>query len=540
MKRLPAILAASLLAAPTVGCLDSEDSFDGEDVKAEDGKYDASAGGVFLDAEFTGKLLVDSSWDDKQTVEDHLLYTVGQLNGHSAGGRIDNAVITNIQKSTVNGKVQITYKAKLPILWPKRNGSVTELDIYLPLDMTYQGQEAFAMKYGHDCVDFGAHDVDAGSMFYYFRPEASGCNLAAGDIHKATAKVTPSPVQTSGKYPEYNKIWEDNALNVVAIFGKYEDGATTGSDAGIAAYNEFVASMKSELRDRMLTSVPASVPTSPGVGTPDIEFHATLADGKKVNVYALLTDNVRTGLSEPTFRARYESLSTRADFITYNGHAGLGANIRALSQAGKWVTGQYVVMFQNGCDTMAYVDSSLSDAHKAVNPDDTTGYKYVDIINNAMPAYFSNMSEASLAYLRGFLSYGDPKTYEQIMAQVSSTQLNMVTGEADNAFTPGGGGTPTAWAGLNESGSLARGAKKTFTTPTLAEGTYEFAVTGTGDVDLYVKVGREPTLTSYDCRPYKSGSNESCRVTLAQPTTIGVMVNGYAASSTFKLVGKKI
>ena len=64
-------------------------------------------------------------------------------------------------------------------------------------------------------------------------------------------------------------------------------------------------------------------------------------------------------------------------------------------------------------------------------------------------------------------------------------------------------------------------------------------MTGSGDADLYVKVGREPTLTSYDCRPYKTGSNETCNVTLAQPASIGVMVHGYAASSTFKLVGSK-
>ncbi len=538
MKRLAAILATSLLAAPVAGCID-EDPYAGEEVKSEDGKADASAFGVFLDATFNGKLLVDSSWNDAKTIQDHLLYTVGQLNGPSAGARIDNAVITNVVKTTVNGRTQITYTAKLPILWPKRNGTITELDIYLPLDISYAGQTAFATKYGHDCVDFGAHDVDAGSMFYYFRPEASGCNLAPADIHKVTATVTPSPVQTSGKYPEYTKIWEDNTLNIVAIFGKYEDNATTSSDAGIAAYNEFISAMKTELRDRQPTTVPATVPSSPGVGTPDIEFHGTLPDGKKINVYALLTDNVRTGLSQPAFRARYESLSSRADFITYNGHAGLGANIKALSQAGKWVTGQYLVMFQNGCDTMAYIDSSLADAHKAVNPDDTTGYKYVDIINNAMPAYFSNMSEASLAYIRGFLSYDNPQTYEKMMASVSASQLNMVTGEQDNVYTPGGGGTPVSWAGLTESGSLAKSAKKTFTTPTLAEGTYEFKMTGTGDADLYVRLGSSPTLTAYDCRPYKTGSSESCRVTLAQPTTIGVMVNGYAAS-TFKVVGKKI
>ena len=116
----------------------------------------------------------------------------------------------------------------------------------------------------------------------------------------------------------------------------------------------------------------------------------------------------------------------------------------------------------------------------------------------------------------------------------------MVTGEQDNTFTPGGGGNPMPWAGLNEQGTLARSAKKVYTTPTLAAGKYQFAMTGTGDADLYVKVGREPSMTSYDCRPYKNGSNETCEVTLAQPAPIGVMVNGYATSSTFKLVGKKL
>ncbi len=537
MKRLSALLAATILAAP-FGCTE-EDPLAGEDIKAEDGKADASALGVFLDAEFEGKLLTDSSWNDDQTIQDQLLYTVGQLNGFTAVGRIDKAELSNIKKTTVNGKTQITYTAKLPVLWSKRNGAATEVELHLPLDISYAGQEAFAMKYSHDCVDFGAHDVDAGSMFYYFRPNASACKLAAGDVHTVTASLTPSASQTTGKFPEYNKVWEDNTLNVVAIFGKYEDGATTGSDAGIAAYNEFIGAMKSELATRNLSTVPATLPSAPGIATPDIEFNATLADGRKIKVVAMLTDNVRTGLSETAFRQRYETLSSRADFITYNGHAGLGANIRALAQAGKWVAGQYVVVFMNGCDTMAYIDSSLSDAHKAVNPDDTTGFKYIDIINNAMPAYFADMSEASLAMIRGFVKTEDPQTYEQIFKNIAAAQLTMVTGEHDNAFTPGGGGTPVAWTGMSESGTLDKSAKATFATPVLAEGTYQFTITGTGDVDLYVKVGKEPTTSSYDCRPYKSGSSESCTVSISQPTTIGVMVNGYAATSTFKLAGAK-
>jgi hypothetical protein len=73
----------------------------------------------------------------------------------------------------------------------------------------------------------------------------------------------------------------------------------------------------------------------------------------------------------------------------------------------------------------------------------------------------------------------------------------------------------------------------------VAAGTYQFDITGSGDADLYVRVGAAPTTTKYDCRPYKTGSNESCSVTIAQPTTIGVMVRGYATTSDYALVGKR-
>ena len=116
----------------------------------------------------------------------------------------------------------------------------------------------------------------------------------------------------------------------------------------------------------------------------------------------------------------------------------------------------------------------------------------------------------------------------------------MVTGEQDNAFTPGGGGQPMPWAGLSENGSVAKNASKTFATPVLEAGTYQFAMTGTGDADLYVRIGSAPTTRTYDCRPYKTGSNETCSVTLAQPAPIHVMVRGYSSTtSKFELRGKK-
>jgi len=539
MKRLSALLLAAACAAPLSACTTEDDLLDGEIVKDEDGKADSSAAAIFVDIEFDGELLTDSSWSAEQTVKDQLLYTIGQLNGKNSVGRLDKVQLTNVRTAAEAGRTKITYHAKMPVSWGDKRNPPSSVDLVFPKDMGYTALDKFATDYGHACVDAGAHDIDSGSMWYYYRPLRSGCALAADRVIKVRASATLSPINTTGKFPEYTKVWEDDTLNVVAIFGKYEDGATSG-DAGIDAYNKFVASMKTELGRYTVTSTPATVPTNPGTAAMDIEWNATLPGGKKIKVNALLTDNVRTALGTTAFRTRYEGLSTRADFIVYNGHAGLGANVRALARSGKWTAGQYLIMFENGCDTYAYVDGSILTAHAAVNSDDPIGTKYVDVINNGMPAYFSSMPGASMAMFRGLLAFDAPKTYEQIFANVDRSQVVLVTGEQDNVFTPGGGGQPETWAGLTGAGTVAKAATTKFSTPTLAAGKYAFEMTGTADADLYVRIGSEPTTATYDCRPYKSGSNESCEVTLAAPAKIFVNVRGYAASSTFELTGRKL
>ena len=60
MKRLATLLATAALAAPVTACVTDElEIDDGETVKSEDGKTDASALAVFLDMEFQGTLLGD-------------------------------------------------------------------------------------------------------------------------------------------------------------------------------------------------------------------------------------------------------------------------------------------------------------------------------------------------------------------------------------------------------------------------------------------------------------------------------------------------
>ena len=59
---------------------------------------------------------------------------------------------------------------------------------------------------------------------------------------------------------------------------------------------------------------------------------------------------------------------------------------------------------------------------------------------------------------------------------------------------------------------------------------------GSGDADIYVKAGTQPTTGSFDCRPYKNGNNESCSFTPTVETTYHVMLRGYTNYSGVNLV----
>jgi serine protease len=53
---------------------------------------------------------------------------------------------------------------------------------------------------------------------------------------------------------------------------------------------------------------------------------------------------------------------------------------------------------------------------------------------------------------------------------------------------------------------------------------------------MYVRFGAAPTTSTYDCRPYLVGSNESCNFS-GKAGTWYVMVRGYTAFSGVTLTG---
>ncbi|HEY8586628.1 MAG TPA: pre-peptidase C-terminal domain-containing protein [Rhodanobacter sp.] len=98
--------------------------------------------------------------------------------------------------------------------------------------------------------------------------------------------------------------------------------------------------------------------------------------------------------------------------------------------------------------------------------------------------------------------------------------------------TGGGGGSNVLQNGVPVTGLSGAKSSKVYYTVTVPSGSALTISTsgGTGDVDLYVKQGSTPTTTSYDCRPYKAGNNETCSGT-NESGTYYIMLNGYQAYS---------
>jgi hypothetical protein len=59
---------------------------------------------------------------------------------------------------------------------------------------------------------------------------------------------------------------------------------------------------------------------------------------------------------------------------------------------------------------------------------------------------------------------------------------------------------------------------------------------GTGDADLYVRKGSKPTTSTYDCRPYLNGNNETCTFSSPAAADYYIMLRGYQTYSGVSLV----
>ena len=426
------LTVASLLPVLAYGCA-APAGDNGEAAEAEGEEAYTSASAKLLDFEFDGEVTMARGSDADATIRDQMLFTIGQLNGRTGVGRLDKLALSNVQTTAQGELSRVTYHAKLPVSIAKAARVSRTFTLVLPKRADFAGQDAFFNKYGAtSCADPFAHDNETGIYWYYYRPDQAGCTLAGEDVVRAKAKVRVSPENTRNTYPEYDKIWSDDTLSVVVIFGKVEDGARTEADRGIWSHGHFVSTLRSELPNAKVT--PPATPESPGIANPDVTIESTLANGKKVKITSFLVDNVREGGA--AFEARYNALSGDADVIVYNGHAGLGQNVRALAKMGTFKPGKYQIVYMNGCDTFAYVDGTLARTRARLNPSDPTGTKFMEILTNSMPPTWDSLPDNTISLVRDLIKVEAPVKYTDILAHFDQSGFVTVTGDEDNRFKP--------------------------------------------------------------------------------------------------------
>lgn len=83
------------------------------------------------------------------------------------------------------------------------------------------------------------------------------------------------------------------------------------------------------------------------------------------------------------------------------------------------------------------------------------------------------------------------------------------------------------------SGTVAAGEEVQYQALDVAPGTpFEVRMSGSGDADLYLRFGSQPTSSEYHCRPYLNGSNETCALDVPPGETRAfISVGGYSAAS---------
>lgn len=393
-----------------------------DDAESEDALTSKDA--QIVDDIFRGELVAAPNEDAKKAIVRQLFYVVGPLTRLEANAQVGRVQLTEVTERIENGKKRITYAARLPVAWPKASRVPTSQALVLPRDLS--AIDAFNARYDGSC-GVREESVELESLWYNFEPTAPSCRLKESDVVRVTATVERDPAVTRGKYPEYDRVWSDGALDVVSIFN-----STDGSGRR-EQYQQYV-----DAAARLLIGGTATDnPHGPSL------LHDITVTGKvrvqgqdrPVTIHAIESGQLFE--AGPDLATRYGALSEKADLVTYVGHSHLGKNTRSLSEMSRAKAGKYQLFVFNSCDSFAYADNTLTERHAAANgPSDPNGTKFLDVMTNVLPSYVDNESTSLLVVVKALMSRDRPRTYDAILAGLPSDQMVVVWGEDDNTFKP--------------------------------------------------------------------------------------------------------
>lgn len=402
----------------------------GSDAERVAGRSDAitSNEAEILDFVFEAEVLADDSVTTRRSIVRQLLYAQGILRlASDASGQIGNVDLPSVTETkATEDKKRVRYKAVLPVAWPHKDALPSSYELQLPRDATTLAR--FNQKYDGYC---GRSEHGQENFWHDWNPRARDCTVDPADVVRVRATIAPHEKLNASKYPEYDHIWEDGRLDVVAIFGVIE--SNDAQDWGYTEAQRFVQWASEQLTDVDV----ARHRTSRSLLSDTTITGKAVVGGRSRDVQIDVFVVGMIAQAGRDFDERYDPLSERADLILYNGHAQLGANTNALSRKGKVVPGKYQVVVLNGCESFALVDTVMTDRRREANgAGDPDGTRFLDVITNAKPGYANNLANMSYLVYKAALLADTPVSYTRLIGKMPASHVVVVWGEEDNEFQP--------------------------------------------------------------------------------------------------------
>lgn len=413
-------------------------------------KFD-SAHSVALDAVIDDGVFTTASGrgSHEREARAQLQYSIGALNQYASGPQLSHSQVSItsrerfVDESSGRRLWRVHYSATFLVAWAvmdRRRPTPDLIELILPQRADGTGLAQFYDAYNIRCSDQYGFTGDRltqtrANYWYHFRPLIQECPLswqwsetAQRLAQRITLRLSPHAGRTEDRYPEYDEFWRDGLLVATLMYSKYRAGATGTDDAGVRS---FIASY-----DRLMRRLGPDVSVEPAglrpsAANPSLRIRGVASGGGRVDITMDLLDELSSADSATVSRLATRMASS--DVVAYNGHAGLGANVRALVRMARFEPGRHQLYLINGCDTFSYADSRLHGSVRDANPGEEPT-RYLDVILNAMPGFFSTMDDDLDALFTALL--GRDQSYREMLSGFSPLRRALVMGEEDNPTSP--------------------------------------------------------------------------------------------------------
>jgi len=375
-----------------------------------------------------------------RNISEQIRFLVGPFMGMNGAIDVDSARITvktsvQIRKFGVD-MWRIIYDLEVDAVLPT-NSELESIKVVFPSGGDNRHLSAFyRMVFDNNsfvpCFKATLTTVNRTNLWYYLRPNRANCTLndsSHDDVKQPLSvmvnKLSIPPIQSTA--PHYSSFWSDNVLKTTIVFGKDRAGAMLNSDEGNKAFKDFFFAINEKYGPPLHSSLEDGA--LPGANMPYYDA-AYLTPSGKLELYAYLIDQI-DDLEQDIYPVAFTDNARKSDFVSYNGHSGLGYYIERFIEILEVDAGIQQLYYLNGCTSYSYRNKDLFNKFKRINSHQDPE-AFVDVIANTQSGYFADIPSVNVSLLTSLVSKN--LDYKEILLRLPSNQRPVVLGEESSNY----------------------------------------------------------------------------------------------------------